>query len=181
MWNASTNCDSSFARRRSGFWCLANPMCRRKTGPGFIYDATYYTPWWRDLLWPAFGGRDRPRKQNLEALRERGVWLLDMSVIALSGYRNICPAWPPRPFDSLASAIFQASWTHFVQQEWEPLARVPLVYFERAAALLPETARQCGTPLRFNGPRPVTCLRYSDPAYRFGTARFVAAARAAGV
>lgn len=104
-----------------------------------------------------------------------------MSVVALSGYRNVCQEWPARPLDRFSSAIFLASWDHFVRQEFEAAPDAQVVYFERAAALLPEQTRRNGTPLRFNGPRPASALRYGDPAYPFGTARFSQAVREAGL
>ena len=154
---------------------------RRGNGPGFIYDPAYYTPWWRDLLHPAFGIGGLPRTDGLNYLCESGVWILDASVIALSGYRNIEREWPARPLDSHLNAILAASWNAFVRHEFESANAAHVVYFERAAAMLPEDIRRKGTPLRFNGPRHAKAFRYTDPQYRFGTARFIEAVRAAGL
>jgi hypothetical protein len=153
---------------------LGESHVRKQQGPGFIYDAGYYTPWWRDLLRPA-------GIECLEQLQDSGIWILDASVIALSGYRNVNRLWPGRPFDQHSTAIFEASWSNFLAQEFAQVDTVPVVYFERAAHMLPEQARRNGTPLRFNGPRHPKALRYNDPAYRYGTARFIEAVRAAGL
>ncbi len=154
---------------------------RRPRGPGFIYDPAYYTPWWRDLLWPAFGGSERSRSDNLHQLQDRGVWILDASIVALSGYRNIEPEWPARPLDAHLSNILFASWHAFVRHDFEAAAPEHVVYFERAAGMLPEQVRRHGTALRFNSPRHAKALRYTDPLYRFGTVRFIEAVRAAGL
>lgn len=154
---------------------------RRREGPGFIYDAGYYTPWWRDLLWPAFGRIDGSRAENLRFLCDKGVWILDASVIALSGYRNVQREWPARPLDPNLTGILAASWNRFVRQEFESAGAAHIVYFERAGAMLPEQTRRNGTALRFNGPRHAKALRYNDPQYRFGSARFIEAVRAAGL
>ena len=153
---------------------LAESHVRKPQGPGFIYDATYYTPWWRDLLRPA-------GIESLKQLQDSGIWILDASVIALSGYRNMNRDWPARPFDAHLEAIFETSWTNYLAAEFEQVSSAPLIYFERAAHMLPQQARRNGTPLRFNGPRHPKALRYTDPAYRYGTARFIEAVRAAGL
>jgi len=154
---------------------------RRPLGPGFIYDSSYYTPWWRDLLWPAFGGSELSRADSLKHLQDRGVWILDASIIALSGYRNIAPEWPSRPLDAHLKNILAASWDNFVGREFQASTPEHVVYFERAADMLPEGTRKNGTALRFNGPRHSKALRYTAPEYRFGTARFIQAVRAAGL
>jgi len=171
----------SFRPKTIKLLILGESHVRRRDGPGFIYNAAYYTPWWRDLLWPAFGGRGQSRADNLLMLQQRGVWILDASIIALSGYRNVRREWPARPLDPYRNEIFAASWDAFVRNEFESASSAPVVYFESAAAMLPAATRANGTALRFNGPRSAKTLRYTDPAYRYGTARFGEAVRAAGL
>ena len=148
---------------------IAESHVRGLSKPGFIYDRAYYTPWWPKLLRPAFGD-DITR----EGLQDRGVWILDMSIIALSGYRKLYPESPNRPFDSLANQIFTTSWLHCVQRDFEQAACSNVVYF-----LLPASLQLSGTPLKFCARSNAS--RYKNPDYRFGTARFIEAVRAAGL
>ena len=92
-------------------------------GPGFIYEYRYYTPWWGDFILPAFGTvrpiGDVPTRQPansanrfrwLECLKSNGFWLLDVSLLSLSGYQKVDPHWPGRPLDKLATRIIKTSW-----------------------------------------------------------------------
>ncbi len=153
---------------------VAESHVRQGKGPGFIYGPNYYTPWWHVLLRPAFGP-DISR----EGLRERGVWVLDMSVIALSGYKKLNPDWSNRPFDSMKHQIFATSWMHHVQQEFEESDCANVVYFDSAASMLPASVKLNATPIKFCGPS--NAKRYRTPEYSHGTARFIEAVRAAGL
>ena len=154
------------------FLLVAESHVRRKQGPGFIYDPAYYTPWWHSLLRPAFG-----KDVSRESLKERGVWILDMSVLALAGYRGVYPELlTNRPFDMLADQIFAASWLYYVRREFEEADCRNIAYFERVKSMLPDVS---GTPLKFCVPS--NSARYRKPDYQYGTARFIDAVRAAGL
>ncbi len=153
------------------FLLVAESHVRRRQGPGFIYDPQYYTPWWHNLLRPAFG-KDVTRQR----LQELGVWILDMSVIALAGYRSVYPELGTnRPFDGVSAQIFSASWEHYVRHEFEEANCPHMAYFDRVKASLPVVF---GTPLKFCVPS--NSSRYSEPGYEYGTARFIQAVRDGG-
>ena len=97
---------------------LAESHLRSRPGslPGFIYDANYNGPWWHQMFRPAFAV-NKPHHLNakvrgscLERLRESGVWVLDASIIALSGYRKLDGKPPQRPFENERLCILETSW-----------------------------------------------------------------------
>ena len=158
---------------------------RRFLKPGFIYDPTYYTPWWRDLLAPAFNfshpTNAEERRTYLQKLQKAGFWLVDVSVIALSGYQTIHASWPKRPLDGLLEPILHASWQNYTASEIAACGSRAFCYFTRVASVLPEHILTQGVPLKFNSPRPPQGLRYRDPAYPYGTARFAKVVQSLGL
>lgn len=158
-------------------------------GPAFLYNPRYYTPWWTELLLPALGGTPGTNAQKRAAYLARmqncGIWMLDVSILSLSGYRTMRAEWEPRPFTAVEQKVVITSWFGYVQQEfasvWQQPRKPVLCVFERISYVLPTDARAIAIPLRFLSPGANSRIRYRSPEYRFGTERFREAARQAAV
>ena len=158
-------------------------------GPAFLYNPRYYTPWWTELLLPALGGTPgtnaEKRAAYLTRMQDCGIWMLDASVLSLSGYRTTQADWEPRPFTAVEQEIVKTSWAGYVQHEfasvWRQQRKPVLCVFERINHVLPTDVRTQAIPLRFLSPGANSRVCYRSPEYRFGTERFREAARQAGV
>jgi hypothetical protein len=157
----------------------------RKKGAGFLYEARYYTPWWRDLLLPAFGKIQsttaHTREQWLSRLKQEGFWLLDVSLLSLSGYQKVDREWPRRPLDEFREQIISDSWHGHVKQTFNDImaqSKPPVVCaFRNVAFVLDGNLPEEPTLLAFNSQQNARV--YSSPDYGHGTARFQEAAKRA--
>lgn len=160
-------------------------------GVGFIYEPRYYTPWWHDLILPGFGADPKRttadlREKYLTRLRDEGFWLLDISIIALSGYRKVERDWPNRPFDMHSGRIrkefSQLSWDGHVRGLFLDivLREAPVVAaFESVTWILPSEAPCTIHPIKF---RTKSNNRvYRSPDYKGGTHSFKDLAERAGL
>ena len=161
------------------------------TGAGFIYNHRYYTPWWSDLLVPALGTQEvqnvrlteTARLAQLRRFQRLGFWVVDASVIALSGYKKLGKDFEGRPFDVVKRAIIEISWEEYVGlivDEMLNQAQPPVIcYFETVGFVLPEEVRKKGTALKFCS--QANASDYRSETYPHGTAAFISAARRAGI
>ena len=156
-----------------------------RQGAGFIYEPRYYTPWWHQLLLPAFGvlqptTADK-RANFLLRLKQSGFWVLDVSLISLSGYTKVDPNWPNRPLDRIKREIFRESWNGHVERLFEEVRtqRRPAVIcaFDCVRDVSPLHLGDNVTFIRFKAQG--NSAKYSRPDYPFGTSKFQEAARKA--
>ncbi len=163
----------------------------RESGPGLVYNPQYRTPWWNDLFFPGFGGTRSNsvlyRERCLRQLRECGVYVMDASVIALSGYQRVDPKWPRRPFDLYREQIIRDCWVRHTMHELDLIiARNPdvvVVMYKTVGDMLGQELRadvaQGTFPLKF---RVASNERvYEKTYYQFGTQSFCAATKQAGL
>jgi len=137
-------------------------------GCGFIYEPRYTTPWWYDLFLPGFGsnhdGRLTPELKvgMLSRMRDAGFWVLDASVLSLSGYAKVgCPE--NRPFSKAPyrrgheRELLNLSWQVYVQPIFCALMSVPnppvLAAYRRVSHLLPSQWRSNAEPFLVFPPR----------------------------
>jgi hypothetical protein len=154
---------------------------------GFIYEPHYYTPWWHQFILPAFGKVQSTNPENrlrwLKRLKSSGFWLLDVSLLSLSGYRKVDQDWPRRPLDKRKEEIIKASWGCHVKNLFDETMnqrRPPVVCaFESVSFVLPLGIMDQVTIVKFAGPGNARLFR--SPDYRYGTKRFCDAARDAGI
>ena len=164
-----------------------SPESFASEGSGFIYERRYYTPWWHDFILPAFGEVQPTNPENrlrwLKRLKSSGFWLLDVSLLSLSGYRNVDHDWPRRPLDELKKEIIKVSWGCHVKNLFdETMSRgsPPVVCaFKSISDVLPPEIENQATIVKFRGPGNARLFRSAD--YRYGTQRFRDAAREAGM
>lgn len=107
-----------------------------RRGCGFIYEPRYTTPWWRDLFLPAFGSKHKGRltpelkARMLERMRSAGFWVLDASILSLSGYQKVAPV-ENRPFSrapytrGLEREIPELSWRDHVDATFSSVMSSP--------------------------------------------------------
>jgi hypothetical protein len=97
----------------------------QENGPGLVYNPQYSTPWWDDLLFPGFGGTASKgipyRAKCLQRLRDSGVYVLDASVISLSGYQRVDSSWPRRPLDACREQIIRDCWVGFTGDQLDQI------------------------------------------------------------
>ena len=159
-------------------------------GAGFIYNHRYYTPWWNDLLLPALGTHgvqnvsltEPARLAQLLSFQRLGFWVVDASIIALSGYKKLGKHFEGRPFDVVRGAIIENSWEHVgpIVDEMLNQAQPPAIcYFQNVDFVLPEEVRKKGTALKFC--TPTNASVYRSETYPHGTVAFISAARRAGI
>lgn len=157
-------------------------------GAAFLYNERYYTPWWRYLLLPALApaiaGTDRGvRLKLLEEMKASGIWILDASVISLSGYRKVSSSCNNRPFDPLADKIIRLSWEMHVQKQFNALLaqrNQPVICaLGSVAKFLPKLPLQ--QLVQLNCITRANSAVYFDDDYRFGTKAFIQAVRKAGL
>jgi hypothetical protein len=131
-------------------------------GAGFIYNHHYYTPWWNDLLLPALSTREVQKASLTEHARlvqllnfqRLGFWVVDASIIALSGYKKLGKHFEGRPFDGLKGAVIQDSWEYVgpIVDKMLNQAQPPVIcYFQTVDFVLPEEVRKKSTALKFCG------------------------------
>lgn len=154
-------------------------------GAGFVFEPRYYTPWWRNLFLPSFGAAftrtTHPiRGRCLQSLSSAGFWLLDASVLSLSGYKKVgCDQ--SRPFErTLTRQIVQLSWEKHVRQHYESVMRQTskpvVVAFENVAEVLPIAA-----DFKIKFEVKANSRVYRTPEYGWGTHTFKKAAKLAGL
>ncbi len=156
-------------------------------GSGFIYEHRYYTPWWHDFILPAFGTPQgttpEKRLRWLECLRSNGFWLLDVSLLSLSGYRKVDRDWCGRPLEKLRGEIIKVSWDCHVENFFDQIMNQgcpPVVCaFESISNVLPSAVKEQSTIVKFKGQGNASKFRRRD--YPYGTERFRDAARKAGI
>ena len=157
-------------------------------GPAFIYNERYYTPWWRHLFLPAFAPETKQadagvRLQLLREMQSRGIWVVDASLVSLSGYRKVEPGWSNRPFDSIRKALLQISWDGHVGLQVARVLkqkRAPVVCaLGSVTDFLPEPVRR--DVVRLNCFGPANAAVYGREDYDFGTQAFVRAVRSAEI
>ena len=159
-------------------------------GVGFIYNHRYHTPWWNDLLLPALSAREvqsinlteRARLVQLLSFQRLGFWVVDASIIALSGYKKLDKRFEGRPFDVVRGAIIENSWEYVgpIVEEMVNQAHPPVIcYFKTVDFVLPEEVKKKGTALKFC--TPTNASVYRSEAYPHGTVAFISAARRAGI
>lgn len=162
------------------------------SGPGLIFNPTHPTPWWTDLLVPGFGGtKSRSprhyREKCLARLSEVGFWVLDASILALSGYQKVDPNWEPRPFDDYSEQIVRDSWFYYNSAVLDSILQQPhkpvIVIYTRVMDMLGEQlgAELTGTSYLIKFRCRANSTFYAADSYRFGTRRFCEAAREAGM
>ena len=164
-----------------------SPDCFASKGSGFIYQHHYYTPWWHDFILPAFGKRQptNPEKRLrwLECLKFSGFWLLDVSLLSLSGYHKVDRSWPRRPLDGLREEIIKVSWGCHVKDIFDQIMDQgcpPVVCaFESISFVLPWATKDQATIVKFKGRGNAPVFHSLD--YPYGTQRFCDAARKARI
>ena len=163
----------------------------RENGPGLVYNPQYPTPWWDDLLFPGFGGtrsKSIPyRAKCLRRMRECGVYVIDASIIALSGHQRVDSSWPRRPFDAYREQLIRDCWVRLTGHELDLIiARNPdvvVVLYTTVRDMLGRELRadvaERAFPLKFRcaGNERV----YEEPDYPFGTQAFCTATKHAGL
>ena len=162
-----------------------------ENGPGLVYNPQYKTPWWKDLLFPGFGGTPSEsipyRAKCLKRMKESGVYVLDASIIALSGYQRVDSKWPRRPFGAYDGTIVRDCWAHYTGRELDQMiAENPDV-----VVVLYTTVRDMlGGALRSDVAKGAVLLKfrgkgnervYEEPNYMFGTQSFCSATKSAGL
>ena len=165
---------------------VSNAYFERR-GAGFVYEYRYYTPWWHQLLLPAFGAVQRTnpvnRLQWLQYLKSFGFWLLDVSTLSLSGYQKVDSGWPKRPLDEFREQLLFDSWNARVGIAFEQIMSQPrppvLCAFKTISFMLPDEVKQRAAIVNFSGPGNAGV--YFDPRYQYGTVRLQNAVRAAGI
>ena len=167
------------------------PADFRENGPGLVYNPQYSTPWWRDLLFPGFGGTPSKsvlyRAKCLQRMKESGVFVLDASIIALSGYEKVDPRWPRRPFDKHLEKIIRECWARFTGWELDLIIKenpdvVVALYTgvrEVLGGELRSDVAERAFPLKFRVASNEKV--YEEPDYQFGTQSFRAATKCAGL
>ena len=156
-------------------------------GVQFLYEHRYYTPWWGDLLLPGFGASSDGttagvRQDYLERMQAAGFWLLDVSILALSGYEKV-GASTSRPFEARREQLLRTSWSSHVRALFQHVLTQPtppvIVAFDNVADVLPLPLRNRVPRLKFKNQK--NTKQYRSPSYDGGTATFAAAARQAGL
>jgi hypothetical protein len=164
-----------------------SPDCFASKGSGFIYEHRYYTPWWHQFILPAFGTVQPTNPENrlrwLERLKSSGFWLLDVSLLSLSGYHKVDRRWAGRPLDNFTKRIINASWKghvhHLFEQIMDQGCRPVVCAFESISDVLPPEIKDQATIVKFAGRGNARVFR--SPNYPYGTKRFCDAAKKAGI
>lgn len=163
----------------------------RENGPGLVYNPRYSTPWWTDLLFPGFGGTSSKsipyRAKCLQRMKESGVYVLDASIIELSGYQRVDSNWPRRPFDAHREQLIRDCWMTFTGLELDRIIagnpNVVVVLYTTVRDMLGGELRrdvaELAFPLKFRGAGNQKL--YEEPDYPFGTRSFSAATKRAGL
>jgi hypothetical protein len=162
-----------------------------ETGPGLVFNPRHPTPWWEDLLFPGFGGTASKsvfyREKCLARLKDNGFWVLDASILALSGYQKVDPNWGPRPLDDYRQQVVRDSWHYYtgaildsiLTQKEKPV----VVLYTRVLEMLGEQLRAdvavSSFLLKFR--RGSNDSIYEATTYPHGTSRFREAAIQAGL
>jgi hypothetical protein len=85
------------------------------------------------------------REKCLARLKDNGFWVLDASILALSGYQKVDPKWGPRPVDDYRQQVVRDSWHYYtgaildsiLTQKEEPV----IVLYTRVLEMLGEQLR----------------------------------------
>ncbi len=159
-----------------------------RSGPAFLYNERYYTPWWQHLLLPAFAPERKrtdaaARLELLAQLQAAGVWVLDASLISLSGYRKVKTGWPNRPLEAARKKILEISWRGHVEEQVSGILKqtqIPAICVLRSVRkMLPEQVSSGCTILNFRCQSNAAV--YGSGGYKFGTSAFLRAIRQAGL
>jgi hypothetical protein len=156
-------------------------------GAGFVYERRYFTPWWHDLLLPALGRRQPTNPTNRyqwpKRFKSSGFWLLDVSLLSLSGYKKVDKDWDRRPLDTRRKEIIDLAWNGHVKRLLEQLieqrSRPVICAFEYISRVLPEEIREHTRTLKFRGTG--NTRKYANPDYEYGTYAFRKAAEEAKI
>ena len=164
-------------------------------GCGFIYEPRYTTRWWYDLFLPGFGsnrqGRLTPdlKVRMLARMRDAGFWVLDASVLSLSGYAKV-GSQENRPFSkapygsTLEGKLLDLSWRTYVQATFCALMTAPnppvLAAYGRISHLLPSQWRSEAEPFLVF-PAQNNQAQYRQATFVGGTETFRRKAAAAGL
>ena len=154
-------------------------------GAGFVFEPKYYTPWWQNLFLPSFGAAFSKttrsiRDRCLHSLTNAGFWLLDASVLSLSGYRR-SGTIQSRPFErTVTRQIVQVSWETHVRQHYELVmqqaSKPVVVAFVNVAEVL-----SIKPDFRVKFEAKANSRIYRTPEYGWGTHTFKKAAKLAGL
>ena len=165
----------------------------QRKGIQFIYEHRYYTPWWQSLILPGFGAqlekykgtpnKAESRRKYLDQLRRSGFWLLDVSIMALSGYKNVGQV-SSRPFvGKTLRGITELSWEGHVRSLFEQAMNQStppvIVAFTNVAHVLPPMLQSSVHQVKFLVSS--NSRAYANAAYPYGTHAFAAAACEAGL
>jgi hypothetical protein len=116
----------------------------------------------------------------LERMRSAGFWVLDASILSLSGYQKVAPV-ENRPFSrapytkGLEREILELSWRDHVDATFSSVMSSPnppvLAAYRRIAHLLPPQWRSRAEPLMVFPPRAGQA-RYRESTFSGGTETF---------